>query len=139
MIKRADASRISREKATKEQIAENFKRLAVDTDKKVQLKPAILKTQKTLDGKTFGIIHENKTYYLKYTTKKGSTNPVDFKHLDGLNSNFGIEKYNSFDKAVNKMSFICEAQNNVHKLKLLLEKDEDIIDDTEDTSSDSEE
>jgi hypothetical protein len=139
MIKRADASRISREKATKEQIAENFKRLAVDTDKKVQLKPAILKTQKTLDGKTFGIIHENKTYYLKYTTKKGSNNPVDFKHLDGLNSNFGIEKYNSFDKAVNKMSFICEAQNNVHKLKLLLEKDEDIIDDTEDTSSDSEE
>ena len=46
MIKRADASSIKREKATKEQIAENFKRLAVDTDKKVQLKPAILKTQK---------------------------------------------------------------------------------------------
>jgi hypothetical protein len=48
-----------------------------------------------------------------------------------LNSSFGIEKYNSFDKAVNKMSFICEAQNNVYKLRLLLEKDEDIIDDTE--------
>jgi hypothetical protein len=131
MIKRADASKISREKATKEQIAENFKRLAVDTDKKVQLKPSLLKIQKTLDGNTFGIIHENKTYYLKYTTKKGSTNPADFKHLDGLNATFGIEKHNSFDKAINKMSFICEAQNNAHKLRLLLEKDEDIIDDTE--------
>ena len=125
MIKRADASRISREKATKEQIAENFKRLAVDTDKKVQLKPSLLKIQKTLDGNTFGIIHENKTYYLKYTTKKGSTNPTDFKHLDGLNATFGIEKFNSFEKATNKMTFICEAQNNVHKLRLLLEKDGD--------------
>ena len=123
MIKRADASRISREKATKEQIAENFKRLAVDTDKKVQLKPSLLKIQKTLDGNTFGIIHENKTYYLKYTTKKGSTNPTDYKHLDGLNATFGIEKFNSFEKATNKMSFICEAQNNAHKLRLLLEKD----------------
>lgn len=139
MIKRADASRISREKATKEQIAENFKRLAVDTDKKVQLKPSLLKIQKTLDGNTFGIIHENKTYYLKYTTKKGSTNPTDFKHLDGLNATFGIEKFNSFEKATNKMSFICEAQNNAHKLRLLLEKEEDIIDDTEDTGSDSQE
>jgi len=131
MIKRADASKISREKATKEQIAENFKRLAVDTDKKVQLKPSLLKIQKTLDGNTFGIIHENKTYYLKYTTKKGSTNPADFKHLDGLNATFGIEKHNSFEKATNKMTFICEAQNNAHKLRLLLEKDEDITDDAE--------
>ena len=131
MIKRADASKISREKATKEQIAENFKRLAVDTDKKVQLKPSLLKIQKTLDGNTFGIIHENKTYYLKYTAKKGSTNPTDFKHLDGLNNSFGIEKFNSFDRAINKMTFICEAQNNAHKLRLLLEKDEDIIDDSE--------
>jgi hypothetical protein len=139
MIKRADASKISREKATKEQIAENFKRLAIDTDKKVQLKPSLLKIQKTLDGNTFGIIHENKTYYLKYTNKKGSTNPTDFKHLDGLNATFGIEKFNSFEKATNKMTFICEAQNNAHKLRLLLEKDEDIIDDTEDTSSDSKE
>ena len=138
MIKRADASKISREKATKEQIAENFKRLAVDSDKKVQLKPSLLKIQKTLDGNIFGIIHENKTYYLKYTTKKGSTNPTDFKHLDGLNSTFGIEKHNSFEKAVNKMSFICEAQNNAHKLRLLLEKDEDIIDDSEE-STDSKE
>ena len=135
MIKRADASKISREKATKEQIDENFKRLAVDTDKKVQLKPSLLKIQKTLDGNTFGIIHENKTYYLKYTNKKGSTNPVDFKHLDGLNSTFGIEKFNSFDKAINKMSFICEAQNNAHKLRLLVEKDEDITDDGEETKS----
>jgi hypothetical protein len=135
MIKRADASKINREKATKEQIAENFKRLAVDTDKKVQLKPSLLKIQKTLDGNTFGIIHENKTYYLKYTNKKGSTNPVDFKHLDGLNATFGIEKFNSFDKAINKMSFICEAQNNAHKLRLLLEKDEDITDDSEETKS----
>jgi hypothetical protein len=138
MIKRADASKISREKATKEQIAENFKRLAIDTDKKVQLKPSLLKIQKTLDGKTFGIIHENKTYYLKYTTKKGSANPTDFKHLDGLNATFGIEKFNSFDKANNKMSFICEAQNNAHKLRLLTEKEEDIIDDSEE-STDSEE
>jgi hypothetical protein len=44
MIKRADASKISRDKATKEQIAENFKRLAIDTDKKVQLKPSLLKS-----------------------------------------------------------------------------------------------
>jgi hypothetical protein len=138
MIKRADASKISREKATKEQIAENFKRLAVDTNKKVQLKPSLLKIQKTLDGNTFGIIHENKSYYLKYTTKKGSSNPTDFKHLDGLNATFGIEKFNSYDKAINKMTFICEAQNNVHKLKLLLEKEEDIIDGTEE-STDSEE
>jgi len=138
MIKRADASKISRDKATKEQIAENFKRLAVDSDKKVQLKPSLLKIQKTLDGNIFGIIHENKTYYLKYTTKKGSTNPTDFKHLDGLNSTFGIEKHNSFEKAVNKMSFICEAQNNAHKLRLLLEKDENIIDDSEE-STDSKE
>jgi hypothetical protein len=130
MIKRADASKISREKATKEQIAENFKRLAIDTDKKVQLKPSLLKIQKTLDGKTFGIIHENKTYYLKYTSKNGSTNPVDYKHLDGLNSNFGIEKHNNYEKAVNKMNFICEAQNNIHKLKLLTEKEENIIDDS---------
>jgi hypothetical protein len=125
MIKRADASKISRERATKEQIAENFKRLAIDTDKKVELKPSLLKIQKTLDGNTFGIIHENKTYYLKYTSKKGSTNPTEFKHLDGLNATFGIEKFNSFEKATNKMSFICEAQNNAHKLRLLLEKDED--------------
>jgi hypothetical protein len=135
MIKRADASRISREKASKEQIAENFKRLAIDTDKKVQLKPSLLKIQKTLDGNTFGIIHENKTYYLKYTNKKESTNPTDFKHLDGLNSTFGIEKFNSFDKAINKMSFICEAQNNAHKLRLLVEKEEDITDDAEETKS----
>lgn len=135
MIKRADASRISREKATKEQIAENFKRLAVDADKKVQLKPSLLKIQKTLDGNTFGIIHENKSYYLKYTTKNGSTNPTDFKHLDGLNATFGIEKFNSFEKATNKMTFICEAQNNSHKLRLLLEKEEDIIDDAEESSS----
>jgi hypothetical protein len=140
MIKRADASKISREKATKEQIAENFKRLAVDTDKKVQLKPSLLKIQKTLDGKTFGIIHENKTYYLKYTSKNGSTNLTDFKHLDGLNSSFGIEKYNNYEKAVSKMNFICEAQNNAHKLRLLTEKEEDIIDDSEDeTSSDDSE
>ena len=124
MIKRADASKISREKATKEQIAENFKRLAIDNTKKVELKPSVLKTVKTLDGKTFGIIHENKTYYLKYTTKNGSANPVDFKHLDGLNSTFGIEKHNSFEKAVNKMNFICEAQNNAHKLRLLNESEE---------------
>ena len=124
MIKKADASRINRDKATKEQIAENFKRLAIDADKKVQLKPSLLKIQKTLDGKTFGIIHENKSYYLKYTIKNGSTNPVDFKHLDGLNATFGIEKYNSFDKAVNKMSFICEAQNNSYKLRLLNEAEE---------------
>jgi hypothetical protein len=135
MIKRADASRISREKASKEQIAENFKRLAIDADKKVQLKPSLLKIQKTLDGNTFGIIHENKTYYLKYTNKKGTTNPIDFKHLDGLNSTFGIEKFNSFDKAINKMSFICEAQNNAHKLRLLVEKEEDITDDAEETKS----
>jgi hypothetical protein len=135
MIKRADASKISRDKATKEQIAENFKRLAVDTDKKVQLKPSLLKIQKSLDGNTFGIIHENKTYYLKYTNKKGSTNPTDFKHLDGLNNTFGIEKFNSFDKAINKMSFICEAQNNAHKLRLLVEKEEDITDDAEETKS----
>lgn len=139
MIKRADASRINREKATKEQIAENFKRLAIDTNKKVQLKPSLLKIQKTLDGNTFGIIHENKTYYLKFTTKKGSTNPTDFKHLDGLNATFGIEKFNSFEKATNKMTFICEAQNNAHKLRLLLEKEEDIVDDTEEETSDSEE
>lgn len=131
MIKRADASSIKREKATKEQIAENFKRLATDSTKKVELKPSILKTVKSLDGKTFGIIHENKTYYLKYTTKNGSNNPVDFKHLDGLNSSFGIEKHNSFEKAVNKMNFICEAQNNAHKLRLLNEAEDDIIDDTE--------
>ena len=129
MIKKADASKINRDKATKEQIAENFKRWAIDTDKKVQLKPSLLKIQKTLDGNTFGIIHENKTYYLKYTNKNASTNPMDFKHLDGLNTTFGIEKFNSFDKAINKMSFICEAQNNSHKLRLLLEKEEDIIDD----------
>ena len=133
MIKRADASRISREKATKEQIAENFKRLAVDTDKKVQLKPSLLKTQKTLDGNTFGIIHENKTYYLKYTTKNESTNPAEFKHLDGLNATFGIEKFNSFDKAVNKMSFICEAQNNAHKLRLLNEGEEELEEKISDT------
>ena len=133
MIKRADASKISREKATKEQIAENFKRLAVDTDKKVQLKPSILKTVKSLDGKTFGIIHENKTYYLKYTTKNGSTNPADFKHLDGLNSTFGIEKHNSFEKATNKMSFICEAQNNAYKLRLLNEAEEDTEEKEEDS------
>jgi hypothetical protein len=133
MIKRADASRISREKATKEQIAENFKRLAIDADKKVQLKPSLLKTQKTLDGKTFGIIHENKTYYLKYTTKNGSTNPTDFKHLDGLNATFGIEKFNSFDRAVNKMSFICEAQNNAHKLRLLNESEEELEEKISDT------
>jgi hypothetical protein len=130
MIKRADASKIGKDKATKEQIAENFKRLAIDSSKKVELKPSLLKVQKTLDGKTFGIIHENKSYYLKYTTKNGSTNPVDFKHLDGLNSNFSIEKHNSFQKAVNKMSFICEAQNNVHKLRMLNEADENIVDDT---------
>jgi hypothetical protein len=135
MIKKADASKINRERATKEQIAENFKRLAIDTDKKVQLKPSLLKIQKTLDGNTFGIINENKTYYLKYTNKKGSTNPTDFKHLDGLNATFGIEKFNSFDKAINKMSFICEAQNNAHKLRLLLEKDEDITDDAGETKS----
>ena len=35
----------------------------------------------------------------------------------------------------NKMSFICEAQNNAHKLRLLLEKDEDITDDAEETKS----
>jgi hypothetical protein len=125
MIKRADASRINRDKATKEQIAENFKRLSIDTDKKIQLKPSILKVQKTLDGKTFGIIHENKNYYLKYTNKNGSTNPTDYKHLDSLNSIFGIEKFNSFEKANNKMSFICEAQNNVHKLRLLNEEEDD--------------
>jgi transcription antitermination factor NusG len=39
-------------KAAKEQIAENFKRLAIDSNKKVELKPSILKTQKTLDGYT---------------------------------------------------------------------------------------
>jgi hypothetical protein len=145
MIKRADASKIGKDKATKEQIAENFKRLAIDSSKKVELKPSLLKVQKTLDGKTFGIIHENKSYYLKYTTKNGSTNPVDFKHLDGLNSNFSIEKHNSFQKAVNKMSFICEAQNNVHKLRMLNEADENIIGDTEEkpkkkvTSDDTEE
>ena len=133
MIKRADASKISREKATKEQIAENFKRLAVDTDKKVQLKPSLLKTQKTLDGKTFGIIHENKTYYLKYTTKNGSTNPNDFKHLDGLNSTFGIEKHNSFERATNKMTFICEAQNNAYKLRLLNESEEELEEKISDT------
>jgi len=140
MIKRADASRINRDKATKEQIAENFKRLSIDTDKKIQLKPSILKVQKTLDGKTFGIIHENKNYYLKYTNKNGSTNPTDYKHLDSLNSIFGIEKFNSFEKANNKMSFICEAQNNVHKLRLLNEEEDDkekdekvTTDDTEDT------
>jgi hypothetical protein len=133
MIKRADASKISREKATKEQIAENFKRLAVDTDKKVQLKPSLLKTQKTLDGKTFGIIHENKTYYLKYTTKNGSTNPADFKHLDGLNSTFGIEKHNSFERATNKMTFICEAQNNAYKLRLLNESEEELEEKISDT------
>jgi hypothetical protein len=66
--------------------------LAIDSSKKVELKPSLLKTIKTLDGKTFGIIHENKSYYLKYTVKQGSTNPIDFKHLDGLNSNFSIEK-----------------------------------------------
>lgn len=132
MIKRADISKINREKATKEQIAENFKRLAIDNTKKVELKPSVLKTQKTLDGKTFGIVHENKTYYLKYTDKNGSVSLADFKHLDGLNSRFSIEKHNSFDKASNKMSFICEAQNNAHKLRLLNEE-EDIIDDTEDT------
>jgi hypothetical protein len=131
MIKRADASSIKREKATKEQIAENFKRLATDSTKKVELKPSILKTVKSLDGKTFGIIHENKTYYLKYTVKKGTNNPVDFKHLDSLNSSFGIEKHNSFEKAVNKMNFICEAQNNAHKLRLLNEAEEDIMDDNE--------
>ena len=65
---------------------------------------------------------------MKYTNKKGSTNPTDFKHLDGLNTTFGIEKFNSFDKAINKMSFICEAQNNAYKLRLLTEKEEDIID-----------
>ena len=125
MIKRADASSIKREVATKEQIAENFKRLAIDSSKKVELKPSLLKTVKTLDGKTFAIIHENKSYYLKYTVKQGSTNPIDFKHLDGLNSNFSIEKHNNFQKAVNKLSFICEAQNNAHKLRLLTEAEEE--------------
>jgi hypothetical protein len=125
MIKRADASSIKREVATKEQIAENFKRLAIDSSKKVELKPSLLKTVKTLDGKTFAIIHENKSYYLKYTLKQGSTNPIDFKHLDGLNSNFSIEKHNNFQKAVNKLSFICEAQNNAHKLRLLTEAEEE--------------
>jgi hypothetical protein len=139
MIKRADASSIKREKATKEQIAENFKRLATDSTKKVELKPSILKTVKSLDGKTFGIIHENKTYYLKYTVKKGTNNPVDFKHLDSLNSSFGIEKHNSFEKAVNKMNFICEAQNNAHKLRLLNEAEDDIIDDTEEKTKSDEE
>ena len=108
MIKRADASSIKREVATKEQIAENFKRLAIDSSKKVELKPSLLKTVKTLDGKTFAIIHENKSYYLKYTVKQGSTNPIDFKHLDGLNSNFSIEKHNNFQKAVNKTHCIEE-------------------------------
>ena len=125
MIKRADASSIKREVATKEQIAENFKRLAIDSSKKVELKPSLLKTVKTLDGKTFGIIHENKSYYLKYTVKQGSTNPIDFKHLDGLNSNFSVEKHNNFQKAVNKLTFICEAQNNAHKLRLLTEAEEE--------------
>ena len=125
MIKRADASSIKREVATKEQIAENFKRLAIDSSKKVELKPSLLKTVKTLDGKTFGIIHENKSYYLKYTVKQGSENPLDFKHLDGLNSNFSIEKHNNFQKAVNKLTFICEAQNNAHKLRLLTEAEEE--------------
>ena len=131
MIKRADASGIKREVATKEQIAENFKRLAIDSSKKVELKPSLLKTVKTLDGKTFGIIHENKSYYLKYTVKQGSTNPIDFKHLDGLNSNFSVEKHNNFQKAVNKLTFICEAQNNAHKLRLLTEAEEE-TEETED-------
>jgi hypothetical protein len=130
MIKRADASGIKREVATKEQIAENFKRLAIDSSKKVELKPSLLKTVKTLDGKTFGIIHENKSYYLKYTVKQGSENPIDFKHLDGLNSNFSIEKYNNFQKAVNKLTFICEAQNNAHKLRLLTEAEEEETEET---------
>ena len=130
MIKRADASGIKREVATKEQIAENFKRLAIDSSKKVELKPSLLKTVKTLDGKTFGIIHENKSYYLKYTIKQGSTNPIDFKHLDGLNSNFSIEKHNNFQKAVNKLTFICEAQNNAHKLRLLTEAEEEETEET---------
>ena len=125
MIKRVDASSIKREVATKEQIAENFKRLAIDSSKKVELKPSLLKTVKTLDGNTFGIIHENKSYYLKYTPKQGSTNTIDFKHLDGLNSNFSIEKYNNFQKAVNKLTFICEAQNNAYKLRLLTEAEEE--------------
>lgn len=125
MIKRVDASSIKREVATKEQIAENFKRLAIDSSKKVELKPSLLKTVKTLDGKTFAIIHENKSYYLKYTVKQESTNPIDFKHLDGLNSNFSIEKHNNFQKAVNKLTFICEAQNNAHKLRLLTEAEEE--------------
>ena len=130
MIKRADASSIKRDVATKEQIAENFKRLAIDSSKKVELKPSLLKTIKTLDGKTFGIIHENKSYYLKYTVKQGSTNPIDFKHLDGLNSNFSIEKHNNFQKAINKLTFICEAQNNAHKLRLLTEAEEEETEET---------
>jgi hypothetical protein len=80
-----------------------------------------LKIQKTLDGRTFGIIHENKKYFLKYTTKQGNLNPSDFKHLASFDNRISAENYTSYSKAVANLSLICEAQDN--KTRLLKEED----------------
>lgn len=113
MLNKREQSQVNKSSVTKEQLVEDFKRLANIGVKKTGKTgvSTILKSEKTADGRTFAIVQENKDYYIKYTDKKDAISATDLKYIGGAENRGKIDKFDSFQRASNRLTLICESLN----------------------------
>tara|TARA_R110000851_G_scaffold172952_13_gene319264 strand:+ start:809 stop:1492 length:684 start_codon:yes stop_codon:yes gene_type:complete len=74
------------------------------------------------DGKVYGIVRENHTYYIKTSTKKKNLVVENFDYFGGL-KNKTLKSYNSYSKAVKQLNLefisINEALNKSGNINIL--------------------
>lgn len=109
-------------------VIEQWKRLSnltkINEKKDNHIIPLLVKYEKGLDGKTYGIIKENNKYFLKVSSEnKTVLKESDFKFIGGL-ENKTLERFDSFTHAdrrlYGKLSSIKESYNNKY-----IEEDEE--------------
>ncbi len=95
-------------KYSKENIAENWKRLAgltkVNEEKKKDAKSILLKSEMGADGNVYGLIQESNKYYLRVASgTKKNFSVDDFKFIGGINNKLD-EKFDSYGAADRRLN-----------------------------------
>lgn len=114
-------------------VIEQWKRLSnltkINEKKDNHIIPLLVKYEKGVDGKAYGIIKENNKYFLKISSENKSVlKESDFKYIGGL-ENKTLERFDSFSHAdrrlYGKLSSLKESFNN----KYIEEDEEKTIED----------
>jgi len=65
------------------------------------------------DGKTYGIVRENKKYFIKVTDKVGIVSESDFDYIGGL-QNKPKHSYTSYEDATKNLNFLFDELNEIY-------------------------